>query len=134
MRNGSRALSTRGTTLPSTPNRQNRNQVRWNTCAGVRLSNPSSKVVQTEQSRDLFQNKMAELCLHCTEIFFRLTRLVLIIIYIEKIWSLVKGIESTCTLSFFFLLGNRIVLFFYNSNSNRLIYSRVLQGIQLCLF
>ena len=42
---------------PSTPNRQNRNQVRWNTCAGVRRSIPSSKVVQTEQSRDLFQNK-----------------------------------------------------------------------------
>ena len=41
---------------PSTPNRQNRNQVRWNTCAGVRRSTPSSKVVQTEQSRDLFQN------------------------------------------------------------------------------
>ena len=30
---------------PSTPNRQNRNQVRWNTCAGVRRSTPSSKVV-----------------------------------------------------------------------------------------
>ena len=71
MRNGRRALSTRGTNLPSTPNRQNRNQVRWNTCAGVRLSTPSSKVVQTEQSRDLFQNKMAEHCLHCTEIFFQ---------------------------------------------------------------
>ena len=54
---------------PSTPNRQNRNQVRWNTCAGVRRSTPSYKVVQTEQSRDLFQNKMAEHCLHGTEIF-----------------------------------------------------------------
>ena len=30
---------------PSTPNRQNRNQVRWNICAGVRLSTPSFKVV-----------------------------------------------------------------------------------------
>ena len=69
---------------PSTPNRQNRNQVRWNICAGVRWSTPSSKVVQTEQSRDLFQNKMAEHCLHCTEIFFSISRLVLIIIYIEK--------------------------------------------------
>ena len=57
---------------PSTPNRQNRNQVRWNTCAGARWSTPSSKVVQTERSRDLFQNKMAKYCLHCTEIFFRL--------------------------------------------------------------
>ena len=100
---------------PSTPNRQNRNQVRWNTCAGVRGSTPSSKVVQTEQSRDLFQNKMAEHCLHCTEIFFSLSRYVLIIIYIEKTWSLVKWIESTCILSFFFLpLGNWIVLFFHN--------------------
>ena len=53
---------------PSTPNRQNRNQVRWNICAGVRLSTPSSEVVQTEQSHDLFQNKMAEHCQHCTEI------------------------------------------------------------------
>ena len=44
---------------PSTPNRQNRNQVRWNTRGGLRLSTPSSKVVQTEQPRDLFQNKMA---------------------------------------------------------------------------
>ena len=59
---------------PSTPNRQNRNQVRWNTCAGVRRSTPSSKVVQTEQSRDMIQNKMAEHCLHCTEIFFSLSR------------------------------------------------------------
>ena len=58
----------------STPNRQNRNQVRWNTCAGVLRSTPSSKVVQTEQSRDLFRNKMAEHCLHCTEIFFSLSR------------------------------------------------------------
>ena len=52
---------------PSTPNR---NQVRWNTCAGVRRCTPSSEVVQTEQSRGLFQNKMAEHCQHCTEIFF----------------------------------------------------------------
>ena len=60
---------------------------------------------------------------------------VLIIIHIEKIWSLVKGNESICTLSFFFfLLGNRIVLFFHNSNIIRLIYSGVLQGAQFCLF
>ena len=55
---------------PSTPNRQNRNQVRWDTCAGERRSTPSSEVVLTEQSRDLFQNKMSKHCLHCTEIFF----------------------------------------------------------------
>ena len=30
---------------PSTPNRQNRNQVRWNICAGVRRSTPSPEVV-----------------------------------------------------------------------------------------
>ena len=30
---------------PSTPNRQNRNQVRWNICAGVRRSTPYSEVV-----------------------------------------------------------------------------------------
>ena len=30
---------------PSTPNRQNRNQVRWNICAGVRRSTPSYEVV-----------------------------------------------------------------------------------------
>ena len=57
-----------------TLNRQNSNQVRWNTCAGVRRSTQSSKVVQAEQSRDLFQNKMAELCLHCTKLFFSLSR------------------------------------------------------------
>ena len=34
----------------------------------------------------------------------------------------------------FLLLGNRIVLFFHKSNSNRLIYSVVLQGAQFCLF
>ena len=58
---------------PSTPNRQNWNQVRWNTCAGVRRSTPSSKVVQTEQSPDLFQNKMVEHSVHCTDIFFSLS-------------------------------------------------------------
>ena len=30
---------------PFTPNRQNRNQVRWNICAGVRRSTPSYEVV-----------------------------------------------------------------------------------------
>ena len=30
---------------PSTPNRQNRNQVCWNICAGVRWSTPCSEVV-----------------------------------------------------------------------------------------
>ena len=30
---------------PSTPNKQNRNQVSWNICAGVRQSTPSSEVV-----------------------------------------------------------------------------------------
>ena len=35
----------------------------WNNCAGVRRSTPSSEVVPTEQSRDLFQNNMAEHCL-----------------------------------------------------------------------
>ena len=56
----------------STSNMQNRNQVRWNTCAGVRQSTPSTKVALTEQSRDLLQNKTAEHCIHCTEIFFSL--------------------------------------------------------------
>ena len=53
----------------------------------------------------------------------------------RKIWSLVKGIERTCILLFFFpLLGNRIELFFRNSNGNSLIYSRVLQSAQFCFF
>ena len=44
------------------------------------------------------------------------------IIYIEKLWSLVKGIESTCIFSFLVvLLVNQVVLFFNNSYSNRLI-------------
>ena len=42
---------------PSTANRQKRNQVRWNICAGVLRSTPSFEVVQTEQSRDLFQKR-----------------------------------------------------------------------------
>ena len=42
---------------PSTPNRRDRNQVRWNICAGVRRSTPSYEVVQTEQSRDLFKKR-----------------------------------------------------------------------------
>ena len=62
---------------PSTPNLQNRNQMSWNICAGVRRSTPSSEVVKTEQSRDMIQNKMAEHCLHCTEIFF-------LVIHIEQ--------------------------------------------------
>ena len=45
---------------PFTPNRQNTDQVRWNFCAKVLRRSPSSEVVQTEQSRDLFQNKMAD--------------------------------------------------------------------------
>ena len=53
----------------------------------------------------------------------------------RKTWSLVKWIERTCILSFIFLLlGNRIGLFFHNSNSNRLIYSRKLQSAQFSLF
>ena len=41
-----------------TRNRQNRNRVLWNICAGVRRRSPSSEVVWTEQSYDLFRNKM----------------------------------------------------------------------------
>ena len=50
--------------------RQNTNQVHRNICAGVLQRTPSSELVWTEQSRALFQNKMAEHCLNCTEIFF----------------------------------------------------------------
>ena len=55
---------------PSTPNRQNRNQVRWNICAGVRRSTPSSEVVQTEQSRDLFQKRWRiTACMHGNDLY-----------------------------------------------------------------
>ena len=47
-----------------TPNKQNRNQVLWKICAGVLRHTPSSAVMYTEQSCDLFQNKMVEHCLH----------------------------------------------------------------------
>ena len=57
---------------PSTPNRQNRNQVRWNICAGVRRSTPSFKVVQTEQSRDLFQKRWRIIACMCGNILYRL--------------------------------------------------------------
>ena len=57
---------------PSTPNRQNRNQVRWNICAGVRRSTPSFVVVQTEQSRDLFQKEMVDHCLRVRKYFVSL--------------------------------------------------------------
>ena len=57
---------------PSTPNRQNRNQVHWNICAGVRRSTPSSKVVQTEQSRDLFQKRWRIIACMCGTILYRL--------------------------------------------------------------
>ena len=46
------------------PNTQNRNQVHWNSCAGVLRRTQSSETVLGEQSRHLFQNKMAEHCLH----------------------------------------------------------------------
>ena len=68
-----------------------------------------------------------------TAIFFCLSRYVLIIIHIEKIWSLVKGIESTCILSFFFLFLAFGLCYFHKSNNNRLIYYGVLQSAQFCL-
>ena len=57
---------------PSTPNRQNRNQVHWNICAGVRRSTPSSEVVQTEQSRDLFQKRIRIIACRRGNILYRL--------------------------------------------------------------
>ena len=57
---------------PSTPNRQNRNQVHWNICAGVRRSTPSSEVVQTEQSRDLFQKRWRIIACMRGHILYRL--------------------------------------------------------------
>ena len=57
---------------PSTPNRQNRNQVRWNLCAGVRRSTPSFEVVQTEQSRDLFQKRWRIIACMCGNNLYRL--------------------------------------------------------------
>ena len=57
---------------PSTPNRQNRNQVRWNICAGVRQSTPSFEVVQTDQSRDLFQKRWRIIACMCGNILYRL--------------------------------------------------------------
>ena len=46
-----------------------RNQVHWNIYGGVLQHTPSSEVVWSEQSRDVFQNKMMEHCLH-VDIFF----------------------------------------------------------------
>ena len=57
---------------PSTPNRQNKNQVRWNICAGVRRSTPSFEVVQTEQSRDLFQKRWRIIACMSGNILYRL--------------------------------------------------------------
>ena len=57
---------------PSTPNRQNRNQVHWNICAGVRRSTPSTEVVQTEQSRDLFQKRWRIIACMLGNISYRL--------------------------------------------------------------
>ena len=57
---------------PSTPNGQNKNQVRWNICAGVRQSTPSFEVVQTEQSRDLFQKRWRIIACMCGNILYRL--------------------------------------------------------------
>ena len=57
---------------PSTPNRQNRYQVHRNICAGVRRSTPSSEVVQTEQSRDLFQKRWRIIACMRGNILYRL--------------------------------------------------------------
>ena len=57
---------------PSTPNRQNRNQVLWNICAGVRQSTPSFEVMQAEQSRDLFQKRWRIIACMCGNILYRL--------------------------------------------------------------
>ena len=39
---------------PSTPNRQRRNQVHWNTCAAIRRSTPSSGCGADRTVTDLF--------------------------------------------------------------------------------
>ena len=57
---------------PSTPNRQNKNQVRWIISAGVRRSTPSFEVVQTEQSRDLFIKRWRIIACMCGNILNRL--------------------------------------------------------------
>ena len=43
---------------------------KMNICAGVLRCTPSSEVMWSEQSCDLFLNKMVEHYLHCTEISF----------------------------------------------------------------
>ena len=53
-----------------TPNRQYRNQVHRNICSRVLWRTPSSEAIWTEQSCDLFQNKMAEHCLHVLRYYF----------------------------------------------------------------
>ena len=87
---------------PFTPDRQNTNQGHRNICAGILQRAPSSEMVYTEQSRDLFQSKYSK---WWSTVFTVLKQFqVLIIIHIQKIWSLVKGIERTGILSFFFHL------------------------------
>ena len=46
--------------------------MRWNICAGVRRSTPSFEVVQTEQSRDLFQKRWRIIACMCGNILYRL--------------------------------------------------------------
>ena len=55
-----------------TLNRQDRNQVRCNICAGILWRTPLSEVViYTEQSGDLFGNKMAQHWLHVLKYLYR---------------------------------------------------------------
>ena len=74
-----------------TSNRQNRNQVLWNICAGVLWRTPSSEVVWTEQSHDLFRNKITR---HCLRYFF----MFLNIFILEKNKLICKRDEIICNL------------------------------------
>ena len=82
-----------------TPNGQNRNRVHWNICAGVLRHTPSFEVVWTEQSHDLFRNKITR---HCRGYFF----MFLNIFILEKNKLICKRVEITCIcnllISFFF--------------------------------
>ena len=113
-----------------TPNRQNRNQVHWNTCAGSIFRGGVDKTVKWPVHKQdgralpsLYQDIFLPFQIGSDN---------------DLNWKnmvVSKRDWRECILSFFFLLlGNQIVLLFHNSINNRLIYSRVLQSAQFCLF
>ena len=118
---------------PSTPNRQNRNQVSWNTCAGV-LHLPRC----CRQNSHVTCSKIRWRSIAYTILsYFCLSRWVLIIIHIEK--NMVINKRDSKHIYFVILFASSWQSdkgYFYTIQTvlNCLIYSGILQSAKFSLF